>query len=283
MLDIFPEHSPLQDARERPPALTPPGLYVRGDESIRVTSFNSAAGVELAIEGLQFIAGRGPQAFALRHVPLTTRAAAQSLINLAEGWLTHVSVRASAGTPRRGACYVVVELVRGDSVTNASPLGVLVQGYVTDTYRRGYPGSPIELSTEGPGLLRSIAGTDPALGIEIAETVPTNARWRLLGVRFTLTTDATVANRLPVLTIDDGATAYFTMPAFAVQAASLGVTYQAAAFGFSLAVSGQQCLALPSVDLILQGGHRIRTVTTAIVAGDNYSAPQLYVEEWIED
>lgn len=283
MPDTYTEPSPLADARARPAELIPPGLYLRGDESIRVTSFNSAAGVELAIEGLQFIAGRGPNAFALRHVPLTTRAASQSFVNLAEGWLTHLSVRASAGTPRRGACYVVVELVRGDSVTNASPLGVLVQGYVTDTYRRGYPGSPIELSSEGPGLLRSIAGTNPAPGVEISETVPTNARWRVIGVRFTLTTDATVANRLPVLTIDDGATVYFTMPAFAVQAASLGVTYQAAPLGFSLAVSGQQCLSLPSDGFVLQGGHRIRTVTTAIVAGDDYSAPQLYVEEWIED
>jgi hypothetical protein len=89
---------------------------------------------------------------------------------------------------------------------------VLLQGYVTDTSRLSFPGSPIRSSIEGPGVLRSITGTNPAANAEISETVPTNARWRVHAIRFTLVTDANVANREVALTLDDGAAVFARSP-----------------------------------------------------------------------
>lgn len=132
----------------------------------------------------------------------------------------------------------------------------------------------------GSGEPTVLIGTDPAAGAEISQTVPAGVVWRLTSIRFALTTDATVANRLPVLTFDDGTNVYFTSLANAAQAASLGVNYEASASGISVSVSGQQQMILPVQGIVMLPGWRVRTVTTAIVAGDNYGAPALYFETY---
>jgi len=282
LTDFLPP-SPRDVAQGYQPSLAPAGLFITGEDRLRVTSFNATAGVTLAIEGRALVAGHGLRAFAERHVPATDRTATSTSFSIGEGWLLDVQIRASAGAPRRGSCFVLVELVRGGEGGAAAPLGVLVQGYVTDTQRRGWPLSPLELSTEGPGVLRSVTGTDPAANVEITETVPTNARWLLHAIRFTLTTDATVANREVSLTFDDGALVFARVPSRVTHAASLAIAYSAyrdAALE-AVAQDTERSIRLPW--LMLQGGHRVSTVTTNRQAGDNFSAPQLLVEEWIED
>jgi hypothetical protein len=262
----------------------PRGRFLTGDDHLRITSFNSAAGVTLAIEGRQYVPGKGIVALLERHVPNTDRSSASSVFALAPGWLEGVQVRASVGTPRRGQCFVIVEIVRGAPNMTAIPLETVLEGYVTDTSRRFGPNAPLELMPDGPGVIRAIVGSDPAAGAEVSETVPTNARWRLLSFAVTLVTDATIANRLPALTFDDGANVFGRYPVRNNEAASgtyvnsWGQGITAGAELNAVAVSA----GLP-VNLVLQGGHRIRTITAAIVAGDNYGAPTYLVEEWIED
>jgi len=275
--------SPLEAARAFEPTLAPVGLFITGEDRLRVTSFNAAAGVTLAVEGRVFLAGHGLRAFAERHVPATDRTTSSTSFAIGEGWLLDVTIRASGGTPRRGQCFAIVELVRGSVNGAVQPLAVLAQGYVTDSQRRGWPLSPIELSTEGPGVLRSITGTDPAANVEISETVPTNARWLIHAIRFTLTTDATPANREVSLTFDDGALVFARVPSRVTHTASLAIGYSAyrdAALE-AVAQDTERSIRLPW--LLLQGGHRVNTVTTNRQVTDNYSAPQLLVEEWIED
>jgi len=275
--------SPLATAHATAPALAPAGLWVTGEDRLRVTSFNSAAGVTLAIEGRVLLAGHGLRAFAERHVPNTDRTTASTSFAIGEGWLLDVQIRASAGTPRRGQCLAILELVRGGEGGAVQPLTVLVHGYVTDTQRRAWPGSPLELSTEGPGVIRAIVGTNPAAGVEIVETVPTNARWRLLALLTNFVTDATVANRFAQLLLDDGANIFFASDPPAAQTASLALNY---AFGQGLArlASALATHTWGSPNGIhLPGGFRVRTATNGIVAGDNWGAPTFLVEEWIED
>jgi hypothetical protein len=279
-----PDRSPLEAAHATAPALTLAGLWVTGEDRLRLTTFNSAAGVTLAIEGRAFLAEHGLRAFAERHVPTTDRTSTSTSFAIGEGWLLDVQIRASSGTPRRGQCLAILELVRGGEGGAVQPLTVLVHGYITDTQRRAWPGSPREFSTEGPGVIQSITGTDPAAGVEISETVPTNARWRFLAARFVLVTNATVANRSVTWNADDGAALFYTGASHDVQAASQTLTYCAGPGFVAARAPAALNVEIPvPVHLVLAGGFRLRTVTGNLQAGDNYGAPQLLVEEWIED
>src|SRR4051794_36291420 len=73
---------------------------------------------------------------------------------------------------------------------------------------------------------KTVTGPDPAAGAEILVTVPAGKWWLLRALRFTLVTSATVANRRPALTIDDGATEWWRWRAGVDQAASLTRLYQ---------------------------------------------------------
>jgi hypothetical protein len=132
-------------------------------------------------------------------------------------------------------------------------------------------------------VLRSITGTNPAANAEISETVPTNARWRLLALQVSLVSSSQVANRELALTFDDGTAVFARVPSGFTHAASLTRVYSS----FHHAERNTQAqdttknFPLPRIDL--PGGARIVGVTTALQTLDNYGAPQLLVEEWIED
>lgn len=261
---------------------TPSAFYCTGEEFLRVSSFGSVAAVELAIRS-RFLRRDGTLApTADRHVPTSNRTVATTDHPLSEGWLLGCALFASSGAPRIGQVFVVVDLMRG-SGSGATLIQTLAQGYITDTQRLSWPSSPIRSSIDGPGVLRSITGTDPAANVEISETVPTNARWRVHAIRFTLVTDANAANREVSLTLDDGTLVYCRVPSRATQAASLTFAYSAF-FDSALEAVAQdteRTIRLPRLDM--QGGHRFATVTTNRQVTDNYSAPQYLVEEWIED
>jgi hypothetical protein len=269
------------------PVFTPslagaPGVYITGEDQLRLRSMNSVAGVVLALEGRVLRVDGTISPISAPHTPNTDRTLATSLHAVAEGWVQNLSVRASAGTPRRGQCYVWVDLVRGQTGA-VQPLGTVLKGYATDTSGLAWPGGVNDDPTEGRGCIRRVEGSNPAAGAEFLETVPTNARWRLLGVKVDLVTDATAANRELVLTLDDGANVLAEIPAGVNHTASQNRTYsffigaQRGAGATALVVNN----ALP--DAMLMGGYRIQSETRNLQAGDDYGAPRLWVEEWIED
>lgn len=265
------------------PELAPANAwYLRGEDNLRLTTFNSLAAVELVVEGVLLNPDGELVQFQRRHVPNTDRTSASTVWNAGSGWLLSLQVRATAATPRRGQCFAVVEVVRG-LLGAIVPLATLLQDYVTDTSRAAWPGSPIRASTEGPGVLRSITGTDPAAGAEISETVPTNARWRLHAIQFTLVTGITGATQEVALVLDDGTTAFARVPSGFTQVASTTIVYSSFhhAPRNTAAQDTTKNIPLPRVDL--QGGYRITTITNTIGGDDNYGAPQYLVEEWIED
>lgn len=272
----------MDSAALAPAPLTGGALYCGPDSHLRLTVFNAAAGVTVALTTTRYDPDCGVLRAKHTIVPTTDRLVNTVTVPLGAGWLMTAQLVASAGTPRRGQCFARVELVSGIAAS-ADSLATILQGYVLDTSGLAYPGSPIESSTSGRGVVRSVLGTDPAAGVEISEAVPANARWRLIGVAYTLVASAAVANRTPILTIDDGATILWTSSSAVAVTASQTAKYRAAAgVPFFTVDTREYQLPLPS-DLILMGGFRIRTVTGAIDAGDNYGAPQLLVEEWIED
>lgn len=257
------------------------GVYVTGEDHIRVTSYGALASVVVAIDGRFTFCDGSVVPIAELHTPNSDRTAATSIIKLARGYVSNIQARIASGSPKRGQVYVIVELVRG-TASNAIPLGTLIADYIATGGRVAWPGSPVRSSLDGPGMLRSITGTDPAAGSELSETVPTGARWRLRALRASLVTSAVVANRTVVLFVDDGATAYWTSASPTTQPASQTVPYTVGVIGTSVNQQGAIYLDVPYGGLVLPAGHRIRTVTSLLDAGDNWGAPQYQVEEWLE-
>ncbi len=131
------------------------------------------------------------------------------------------------------------------------------------------------------GRIRSITGTDPAANTEISETVPARRRWLLRGLFFTLVTDVNVADRQITITIDDGTNILFQFTLSTTQPTSTTYAYSLAhILAAETKVITKVFHSLPP--LPLQAGYRIYTYTPAKEAGDNFSAPQLLVEEWID-
>jgi len=136
-------------------------------------------------------------------------------------------------------------------------------------------GAPSTTEAQNYGAITTLVGTDPAAGAEWSQTVPVGEEWDLIAVRFTLVTDPTAINRRAAVIIDDGAATgniIMHIPAVTSQAASLTVGYNYAEFGENQGtVSNQLTESLPR--LTLPAGYRIRSLTDAIVPGDNLSAP----------
>jgi len=264
-----------------PELLDSPGLYLTGEDNLRLTTFGSLAGAVVVLEGRLVDMDGRTIAVAERHVPNSNYTAASSIIPLAEGILTHVQLRVGTGAGVAGHIFAILEVFRGTNA-NGQPLGTLLQGYVTTNARLAWPGSPIGASTAGAGRLRSITGTDPAANVQISETVPAGARWRVVLMEMLLTTDANAANRSISLVIDDGVNPLAQVSDNSVQAASLTHTYVAGAWGQIAAFGGSlHALVIPDM-LTLPAGSRLRTTVGSFQVGDNWAAPQMLVEEFIE-
>lgn len=187
-----------------------------------------------------------------------------------------LTVRAASTGVKRGTCFVRISL-RVEGVVMAT----LFADYVTDTVAPAYPNGRVSSSIEGPGLIRSITGTDPAAGVEISESVPTGALWQLLGLSFTFIADATVASRETHTVIDDGTTILYQSGPSALVAASGASRFSLSGLQAFSSSSSLRALPFNSPNFKLLAGYRIRTSTVNLQAGDNYATPQLLVEEWI--
>lgn len=258
------------------------GQYLRVDDNIRVTSYNAAANVVLNIRH-RFVDCEGNiQASSEVQTPNTDRSAKSSIIVTPEGWLLGGEIFASGAAPAIGQTYVVVEIVRGLGSSSLA-LQVLAAGYLNAKQPMAFPNQLVTTSLDSGGALRSITGTNPAAGAEISETVPTGARWELIAIKFTLTTSATVANRLVSLTLDDGVNIFCISGGNQSEPASTVFVYSwsEGLAGGLVTPTNAISFSLPNPNR-LPAGARIRTQTGAIQAGDQYSAVQYLVREWIE-
>jgi len=261
--------------------LVGPGFFFDNDDSLQLTAWNALANVVLTLTG-RFVRVDGTvEPFVERHVPNTNRTASTAIFPRGQGWLTDLSIIASGATPLRGQTFARVDVVRGQT-SPSIVLSTIAQGYVTATKRLAYPGSVIEDSLSGAGALRSILGTDPGAGVEIAETVPTGARWRFVSLRAALVTSAVAANRNVGLFFDDGSAIFAGAAVNFNHAASLTFTYHFGQVGQTFVQTSSQAMVSTPGNIILPAGFRFRTITSAIDVGDNWGAPQYGVEEFLE-
>lgn len=195
-----------------------------------------------------------------------------------------IAIQVENGTSAsRGAdCYVDIGItLAGFSVYK------MVTGYLPNTHTIGWPPGKMERFLEGAGQTRSVLGTDPAANTEISETVPTNAKWKFKSFKFTLVTDGNAATRTVSIIIDDGTNIMFQKAFGVTQAASLTRNYEVVAGDnpddTAFDVNNIAHVYVPPGVMELFQTGRIRTTTTNIQAGDNYGAPRMRLNEWIED
>ncbi len=260
----------------------PTPLYIGRDDRLFLRVHNSLAGIDVQLRA-RLLLPDGQVSPQLFHVlPSSDRLVNLAFFDLAAGFLLDVTLFAALAAPRRGQTFCQAGIGRGPA-GDFHPVALLISDYLTDPHALGWPGGILRSSVEGPGLLRSITGTNPAAGAEISETVPTNARWRFNSLRANLVTDATGAARAVFLLLDDGATPYFEGIPSNTQAVSSSIIYTMGPVltGTFIATS-RLYIGAPEAPLLFQG-HRIRTSTVTLAAGDDWGAPQMLVEEWIED
>jgi hypothetical protein len=185
---------------------------------------------------------------------------------------------ATAGI-KRGQLYVRVRLrVSGFTMLT------LLSGYVCDGSHLSYPPVKSEPMNSGKGYVYVVTGTDPAAKADISEAVPSNALWRIESAYATLVCSASAANRYVNVVLDDGSNTYLHL--YGADAITAGQTAYIIAFaGFGETIDKQATFIyhpLPT-PTILPEGHRIRITMDGDQDGDNFSAPRIKVEEWLQE
>jgi hypothetical protein len=260
-------------------AVPPVQSYVAQNAVMQIQVWNALAGQTVNV-GAQILLPDGTISLNEWDIlPGATRGRQLFTFSLAEGFLISFTVVVSGGLAGNRT-FVAVRLLSsqgGGRVTTQ----VLCQGYLSGQKSLAWPPGIYQDAADGPGAIVSVTGTLPAAGVDISEVVPTSAIWRLKTFYFKLTTSATVANRIAHLIVDDGTNVLLDLPVGTAQTASQTIAYVVGdGAAASNVVDGVQQFRFP-FDIRLMPGYRIRTLTTALAAGDQFTAPQYLVTEWL--
>lgn len=260
-------------------AAPPTNAYVNGNSLLLVQIWNAAPNATITIVA-QILLPDGTLSLNAWPCAVTSdRTRNNFKFSLTEGFLISMSVLgAAANFANRTWVSVRLQNAPGGGVTLSE---AFFQGYISFTQTLSWPPGNQENSADGPGAIVSVTGTLPGAGVEISETVPANVVWLLKSFTFQLTTSAAVANRIPHLIVDDGTHVLLDSPATSVLAAGATGRYVTGDDAFvQAATDGTQWMQFVA-DLRMMPGYRMRTVTTALQAGDQYTAPQYLVKEWL--
>jgi hypothetical protein len=249
---------------------------------IGMSVWSSTSGITVRFLGEYQMCTGEIQHFARDVVASSDRSVVETDINLPACRLVSITAILAAGTATRGQVYARANRQKG-SGGSAIPMGSTLAGYVTNNYAPTWPNGRVEDPTLGPGVIRAFTGTNPAAGAEVSETVPTGARWKLHAMTTRLVTAAGGSARRAHYEITDGATRLLIVHPERTQAAS-GTNDYAWLNTLSIvdATTNVNSLGLPPGFTLLPGWV-INTVTTNLAAGDDWGAPQMIVEEWIEE
>jgi hypothetical protein len=262
----------------------PTPFYLAREDRVVVTLWNSVAGATIFL-GARFLRPDGVLVPEVQsYSPTSDRTANTFNLTAREGYLLGLHIGTQT-VSQPGLCFCTV-LVTRPGLPLGNELHTLLAGYVTNSYHPNWPGTALRDLRDGQGALRVILGTQPAAGAEIAETVPTNARWRLYSLTVNLVDGGGAAARFPTLAFDDGATIYSQVGPD-TQANGAGATHKyswVAGGGSTYFLGGSINLHTIGIepDIRLRAGHRIRTLTDSLQAGDQWGVPQYLVEEWID-
>jgi hypothetical protein len=260
----------------------PAAQYVSADDLLLVQSMNSHATTLVEVRGRLLLPDNSVQRILYTHTPNRDRSSKAEPIAFGPGYLLSLMAVPTATDVRRGDTFITLGLTSGAAAANPAT-HVLAQDYLSSSEAMGWPGSPVHSSIAGVGTLRTFLGTAPAIGVNVSETVPTNARWRILGFNFALTTSAVVGNRSVHFALSNGVFDAFRTPALTPQTASTTVSYYCSAIQSRQTSVANLATIEIAENLWAPQGWTLRTIVTGMDAGDLFGAPTLYVEEWLEE
>jgi hypothetical protein len=258
-------------------------LYVTQQDMLQVSVLNFATGLTQVAVNVRFLTPDGQVSWwALQTGSVPNDGNLHSFqFPLAEGWIMSAVATEAAGTFNTDKLvYTVVELVKEG--TDLVPVYFqLCNGYQYACHHPTWPAGNNQDAWADGGALLSVTGTVPAAGANISLAVPRRLRWKIRGMRFSLTTSATAGNRGVLVSLSDGvsdlwhSTAPFNQPASTTQAYSVGPGVAPSAIG------GQDVqLGLP-VDVTLPSLFQVNTECIGLLAGDQFTAPVVLVEQWL--
>jgi hypothetical protein len=204
-------------------------------------------------------------------------------VPLAEGYLLAVTAVAT-NSRSRGMVFARAMLIRGSAgFVSQNAFQVLFADYPTNNAPVGWPSGRVLHPSEGPGAILRVTIANPAAGADFSFQPADALRWRVQSLKATLTTSAAAGNRsVHNLVSDSAGNPYWNQPAQTTQGPGLAVQYSFAPGVTPIVVAdGAAVLSLPA-NLILAQRHQIQSLTTGLLAGDQWSAISMGVEQ-LED
>jgi hypothetical protein len=270
------DYNSLEHFRRR--RIAPPtSLYVTLDDVIRFQAWAPLATTTVQFS-IRMMAPDGQIIPVFYQIPVLANGVTPTLkaITNLEGFI--VSMSAELLTGLAGSVWVNVVIERGLGSGDLTQGLNLLQGYPSLTDTLSWPQAPPVKSIDARALANVVAVGNPAAGNDYSIIVPAGVNWLVRSIRMQFVTGAGVANRFVTLRVDDGLGNIFAdISGGTVQAASLTFLYT---FANGLPVSANNNVftnGLPT-EMRLPGGFRIRTVTTAIQAADQFSGCALELE-----
>jgi hypothetical protein len=191
-----------------------------------------------------------------------------------------LSVSANDSNTYKNGVYIDIGLqVNGDVMLD------LLSGYTYANKRISWPAATFETGMPPPvGRIYARSTNDPAAGNEISYNMPDNFNYHFKSFEVTLVTDATVANRVVHLRVTNSNGGGYEFISSVSQAASLTRTYHFQPIGGAGVYSDDNDIIVP-IPNDIWGRYitTIATVTTGLVAGDNFGVMTMWTEEFLYD
>lgn len=130
-------------------------------------------------------------------------------------------------------------------------------------------------------FLQIASGATPAPGAEFTLRAPGQGIWRVMSLAFTFTASVAVANRRISLVADDQTDVFWAAESSVDVAATATVRFSAYPGADTSGLTGVLVsLPLPNDGLILQPGHRVRSITNLIDVADQFTLVRAQVQEY---
>lgn len=280
--DTFQIYSKKPAVRFLKQGVQPPSqVYVTVDDDIVVGCASSATNEAVTVtyrllraDG-ELINGQ----FIVR--PTSNRAITVHSESLAEGFLLSVSCKAAVAVTR-GQTFVRVFL--GNPALGAGvPSYMLMSDYVTTAMAPAHPNGRQIAPVEGPGRPFTVNIANPAPGAPFTFQVPANTRWKARGINFNFLTSAAVGNRFVFLVTTTSGIISYQGTSDKLQAPSSICVYGGAALAPTVSPDLTRGTVPLPPELILLGNDVLNVLAGGIDAADQFSFPDLMVEEWLDN
>jgi hypothetical protein len=159
---------------------------------------------------------------------------------------------------------------------------LLLQDYSTLFNPTGWGVSGARMPTEGTGFISSQIVANPAAGADWIYTVGTLRRQAVRSFNALFTAAAAVANRQVELIIDDGANIMWRTSAPVNITANQVVNVSGTGTNAPTGIITTDISVVIPPGLVMPQNWRLRALTTAIQAADQWSAIAIMREEWID-